>query len=176
MIEQILQDYAAPYDMNYISLRYFNAAGADRDGEIGEAHDPETHLIPLVLETAAGKRETISIYGHDYDTPDGTCIRDYIHVSDLADAHVRALKYLEKEQGSRIFNLGTGKGFSVKEIIDTTREITGKDIKEIKIDRRSGDPAMLIATAESAEKTLDWKPVQSDIANIIKTAWRWHNQ
>lgn len=175
MIEYMLEDFSQAYDVSYVSLRYFNAAGADADGETGEDHDPETHLIPLVLDTALGRQPVISIYGSDYDTPDGTCIRDYIHVSDLADAHVKALQHSEQTGQSKILNLGTGKGYSVREIIDVTRRITNTEIKETLIDRRQGDPDILVAQAASIEKLLGWTATQSDIENIIDTAWQWHS-
>ena len=175
MMESILRDFENAYDIHHISLRYFNAAGADPEGEAGEDHHPETHLIPLALQTALGQRSSIEIYGSDYSTPDGTCIRDYIHVGDLADAHMKALRYLVDANQSRTLNLGTGKGYSVREIIDTVREITDIEISEIMSERRDGDPPELVAKAGKAEKLLDWKPVQSDIKNIIKTAWQWHN-
>jgi UDP-glucose-4-epimerase GalE len=175
-VENMLQDFNVAYGLQYVSLRYFNAAGADADGETGEAHDPETHLIPIVLDTALARRPSVPVNGNDYDTPDGTCIRDYTHVSDLADAHIKALQYLEQTGQSGIFNLGTGKGHSIWEIIDTVREITGKEIKTDMKGRRQGDPDILVAQAESAEKLLGWKPIQSDIGNIIETAWQWHNR
>jgi UDP-glucose-4-epimerase GalE len=174
MIEYLLEDFSRAYDMKNISLRYFNAAGADVDGEIGENHNPESHLIPLVLDTALGKRSAISIYGDDYNTPDGTCIRDYIHVNDLADIHVRALNYLEQNGQSKFLNIGTGKGYSVRDIIKEARKITGKEIKEIVIDRRQGDPDILLAQVVTAEKLFGWTATQSNIENIIKTAWQWH--
>jgi len=175
MMESILRDFEKAYDIRHVSLRYFNAAGADPEGEAGEDHHPETHLIPLALQTALGQRSSIEIYGNDYSTPDGTCIRDYIHVNDLADAHVKALSYLAGENQSRTLNLGTGKGYSVREVVDTVREITDIEISEIMSQRREGDPPMLVAKVGKAEELLDWKPVQSDIKNILKTAWRWHN-
>ncbi|MEM4525371.1 MAG: UDP-glucose 4-epimerase GalE [Methanothermobacter sp.] len=175
MIENILEDYSNAYDFNYVSLRYFNAAGADPQTEIGEWHEPETHLIPIILDVAIGKRENVQIFGTDYPTPDGTCIRDYIHVMDLADAHYKALRFLEKDK-SEIFNLGNGDGFSVKEIIETCREVTGEEISTIKSDRRPGDPPILIGSSEKARKILKWKPEFTDIKNIIKTAWKWHQK
>jgi len=175
MIEQILQDFAAAYDMKYISLRYFNAAGADPDGEIGEEHEPETHLIPLILK-AATDNTIISIYGDDYDTSDGTCIRDYIHVSDLADAHIKSLNHLKKLGQSKTLNIGTGKGYSVREVIEAARKITGTEIKETVIGRRQGDPANLVAQATSAEKLFGWSAANSDIDHIIETAWQWYNR
>ena len=174
MIEEILEDYGAAYGLNSISLRYFNAAGADPDGEIGEDHDPETHLIPLVLDVAAAKRSIIKVYGTDYETPDGTCIRDYIHVTDLAEAHILALQQLLDGAESSFYNLGTGQGFSVLEVIDRARHITGKDIVAEYTDRRPGDPPVLIASNEKASAELGWKPVYADLDDIIGTAWRWH--
>jgi len=173
-VEKKLYEHSNKYDFQYVSLRYFNAAGADPDGEIGESHEPETHLIPLILDTAINKQEYISIFGTDYDTPDGTCIRDYIHVCDLADGHVKGLQYLEKEKKSNIVNLGSGRGYSVKEIINTAREITNMEISRKIIERRPGDPPRLVANIEHAEKVLNWEPLHSQIQNIIKTAWQWH--
>ncbi|MGD2186696.1 MAG: UDP-glucose 4-epimerase GalE [Desulfobacterales bacterium] len=176
MIEEILEDYQAAYGLKYISLRYFNAAGADPDAEVGEDHDPETHLIPLVLDAAAGKREVIKVFGTDYETPDGTCIRDYIHVSDLAQAHILALQQLMGGGDSSVYNLGNGQGFSVLEIIERARKITGKNITIENSDRRAGDPPVLIASNEKATKELGWKPQYADIDDIISTAWRWHQK
>ena len=176
MIEWILKDFAAAYDMRYISLRYFNAAGADPDAEIGEDHDPETHLIPLILDVAMGKRDHLEIFGTDYDTPDGTCIRDYIHVTDLADAHLLALKYLMNGGESRVFNLGNGNGFSVKEVIAAALKMTGCDIKCVESERRPGDPPILIGSSDKIKKSLGWNPVYYDLDAIIETAWRWHRE
>ncbi|HIH62236.1 MAG TPA: UDP-glucose 4-epimerase GalE [Methanobacteriales archaeon] len=175
MIENILEDYSNAYDFNYVSLRYFNAAGADPQTEIGEWHKPETHLIPIILDVAIGKRENVQIFGTDYPTPDGTCIRDYIHVMDLADAHYRALKFLEEDK-SGIFNLGNGDGFSVKEIIETCREVTGKKIPAIESQRRPGDPPRLIGSSKKAREILGWKPKFTSIKSIIETAWEWHQK
>ncbi|MBC7119153.1 MAG: UDP-glucose 4-epimerase GalE [Methanobacteriaceae archaeon] len=175
MIEKILEDYSNAYDFNYVSLRYFNAAGADPQTEIGEWHKPETHLIPIILDVAIGKRENVQIFGTDYPTPDGTCIRDYIHVMDLADAHYRALKFLEEDK-SGIFNLGNGDGFSVREIIETCREVTGKKIPAIESQRRPGDPPRLIGSSKKARKVLGWKPEFTSIKSIIETAWEWHQK
>jgi len=174
MVERILNDFHYAYNINHVSLRYFNAAGADSDGEIGEFHVPETHLIPLVLETALKKHPHISIYGNDYDTPDGTCVRDYIHVEDLAQAHVAALTFLKNDKRSESFNLGTGKGFSVKEIIKEAERLTGKEIPFVICDKRRGDPAKLIAVANKAKQAFEWVPRQSNLENIIKTAWNWY--
>jgi UDP-glucose 4-epimerase len=173
-IEEILLDYLHAYDIGYAALRYFNAAGADPSGEIGEDHAPETHLIPLVLQVALRQRSSIAIFGDDYETADGTCIRDYIHVNDLAQAHLLALEWLEPGKGG-VFNLGTGVGHSVREVISRCREVTGKSIPETRCDRRLGDPAELIACPESAKRILGWTPRYDDIAEIIATAWRWHS-
>lgn len=176
MIEEILQDYRNAYGLKYISLRYFNAAGADPETEVGEDHDPETHLIPLVLDAAIGKRKDIKVFGTDYQTPDGTCIRDYIHVTDLAQAHILALQRLMDGADSNAYNLGNGQGFSVLEIIERARKITGKNITVENSDRRPGDPPVLIASNEKAVKELGWKPQYADIDDIIGTAWRWHQK
>lgn len=176
MVEQIMRDYSLAYGLKYASLRYFNAAGADPDCEVGERHDPETHLIPLILDAALGKREDIKIFGTDYDTPDGTCIRDYIHVTDLADAHIRALRYLESGGKSEVFNLGNGNGFSVREVIEKAREITGCAIEATETDRRPGDPPILIGSSEKAIKILGWEPKYDDLGQIISSAWEWHKK
>ena len=173
MIENILGDYDGTHGLKYTALRYFNAAGCSDDGSIGESHEPEPHLIPLVLFAALGKRSSIKIYGDDYETKDGTCIRDYIHVNDLAEAHVLALEYLDGGNPSAVINLGTGDGYSVKEIINTAREITGCDIKSEIVDRRAGDPAVLVADNSKAKKVLGWKP-KYGLKRIIETAWNWH--
>ena len=172
MIERILADYALAYGLHSISLRYFNAAGADPDGEIGEDHDPETHLIPLVL-TAAREAEPITICGTDYDTPDGTCVRDFVHVTDLADAHVAALQALERGGGCNAYNLGTGKGFSVREVIRIAEVVTGKKIALKEGPRRAGDPPQLVADALRAEKELGWKAKFGELSQIVETAWDW---
>lgn len=176
MIEQMLRDFDVAHGLRSISLRYFNAAGADPDGETGEAHDPETHLIPLVLDTAAGVRPEIVVYGDDYDTPDGTCIRDYIHVTDLANAHVLALGALEAGAKTTAYNLGNGRGFSVKEVIETARAVTGRDISVRLGARRPGDPPRLVGDATRIQKELGWQPRHADLAEMIVTAWRWHQQ
>ncbi len=176
MVEQVLSDYSRAYSLNYASLRYFNAAGADPDSEIGELHVPETHLIPLILDVALGKREDIKIFGTDYPTSDGTCIRDYIHVIDLADAHIRALKYLKNGGGSEVFNLGNGEGFSVREVIDTVRNVTGEEIRVTETSRRPGDPPVLVGSALKAREVLGWQPKFKDLSVIIETAWRWHQK
>ena len=157
-------------------FRYFNAAGADPQGRLGEDHNPETHLIPLVLMTALGKRENIAMFGTDYPTPDGTCVRDYIHVNDLADAHVLGLEYLLNGGQTEAFNLGNGNGFSVKEVIDVARQVTGKEIKAIAADRRPGDPPSLVGSSEKARQTLGWNPKYDDLETIIDHAWQWHQQ
>ncbi len=173
MIEMMLKDFQSAYGMKYVSLRYFNAAGADDSGEIGESHNPEPHLIPIVLEAANGKREKVSVYGNDYKTPDGTCIRDYIHVNDLSNAHVKALEHLSSGNESTIINLGTGSGNSVMEIIKTAEKVTGKNILFGIAKRRKGDPAILVADNTKALKILNWKPKYT-IDDIIRTAWNWH--
>jgi UDP-glucose-4-epimerase GalE len=174
MVEQILQDFRAAYGLEYVALRYFNAAGADPEGEIGEEHNPETHLIPLVLKTALGQRETINIFGDDYATKDGTCIRDYIHIDDLAQAHLLALDRLLNGLPGGQYNLGNGDGYSVKEVIEVARNITSKQIPA-KIDkRRPGDPAVLIGSSAKAFKELGWKPQFADLNAIVETAWQWH--
>lgn len=176
MVERILSDFDAAYQFKSVVFRYFNAAGADPTGLLGEDHNPETHLIPLVLLTALGKRESVSIFGTDYPTADGTCIRDYIHVNDLANAHILGLEYLLKGGNSDVFNLGNGGGFSVKEVIETARQITGKEIKTVECDRRPGDPPVLIGSSEKARKLLGWSPEYADLKNIISHAWQWHQQ
>ena len=162
------------HGLKYVSLRYFNACGAHVSGKIGEAHSPETHLIPLILQVPLGQREYISIFGDDYDTSDGTCIRDYIHVTDLAQAHILAVDYLMKGNESNIFNLGNGVGFTVKEVIDTARKVTGHEIPAKIAERRAGDPARLIASSDKARQVLLWKPEHADLEGIISTAWNWH--
>ncbi|MEM6366657.1 MAG: UDP-glucose 4-epimerase GalE, partial [Planctomycetota bacterium] len=173
VFEHALADYASAYGLAYAALRYFNAAGAHPDGSIGEHHDPESHLIPIVLQVALGQREHITIFGDDYATPDGTCIRDYIHVNDLADAHLRALDRLEAGKGICV-NLGTGLGTSVRQIVDACRDVTGHSIPEVMGSRRPGDPDKLIADASMAADVLDWKAKYTDIHDIVKTAWKWH--
>jgi len=162
------------HNLRYVSLRYFNACGAHISGKIGEAHNPETHLIPLILKVPNGQRENITIFGDDYDTKDGTGVRDYIHVTDLAQAHILAVKYLSEGNESSIFNLGNGVGFTVKEVIETARKVTGHPIPAVVVERRAGDPAKLIASSEKAMKVLGWKPQFADIEKIIETAWNWH--
>ncbi len=175
MVENMLDDYDKAYGLKAICFRYFNAAGADPDGEVGEAHNPETHLIPLVLDAAIGRKECVKIYGDDYPTKDGTCIRDYIHVNDLAEAHILGLKFLFEQSKSEKFNLGSGEGYSVREIIDTVKEVTKKDLKVVVGSRREGDPAILIADSQKAKKMLGWE-IKFNLQDIIKTAWDWHKK
>jgi UDP-glucose 4-epimerase len=170
LVEEMLERFDQMYGLKYVSLRYFNAAGADPDGELGERHNPETHLIPLVLQAASGRRDSISIFGSDYDTFDGTCVRDYIHINDLVEAHIKAITYLRQGHSSTTFNLGNGKGFSVKEIIEAAEEVTGKNIP-VKLDRRrAGDPPTLVADASLATDVLGWTTEFKDIKDIIKHA------
>ena len=173
-MEKMFKWTAEAHGLRYVSLRYFNACGADESGTIGEAHNPESHLIPLILQVPNGKRETISIYGTDYDTPDGTCIRDYIHVTDLAQAHILAVQYLNNGGESDIFNLGNGVGYSVREVIETARKVTGHPIPATESSRRAGDPARLVASSEKAKSVLGWKPVHDSLEEIIASAWNWH--
>ena len=173
-MEKMFKWTAEAHGLRYVSLRYFNACGADESGTIGEAHNTESHLIPLILQVPNGKRETISIYGTDYDTPDGTCIRDYIHVTDLAQAHILAVQYLNNGGESDIFNLGNGVGYSVREIIETARKVTGHPIPATETSRRAGDPARLVASSEKAKSVLGWKPVHDSLEEIIASAWNWH--
>lgn len=176
MMEKMFKWADLAHGIRFVSLRYFNVAGADQSGDIGEAHGVETHLIPLVLQVPLGKRKEITIFGDDYPTKDGTCIRDYIHVTDLIDAHMRALDYLRKGHDSEIFNLGSGDGFSVKEIIDVARKVTGHAIPAVIAARRAGDPSTLIASSEKAERLLGWKPKYNDVETIVKDAWNWHSK
>lgn len=176
MIEQMLYWMEMAYGLKWVALRYFNAAGATLDGSIGEDHKTETHLIPLILKTALGQREAISIFGNDYDTPDGTCIRDYIHVLDLAEAHIAALKALEKNKQSVIYNVGTGDGYSVAEVVETARKITGRVIKTNITERRQGDPDKLIAKVDKIKTELGWEPSYSELETIIGSAWEWHSR
>jgi UDP-glucose 4-epimerase len=163
------------HGVKYVSLRYFNACGAHESGQIGEAHSPETHLIPLVLQVPLGQREAINIYGDDYPTEDGTCIRDYIHVTDLAQAHILAVEYLMNGNDSNVFNLGNGVGFSVKEVIEVARKVTGHAIPAVISERRAGDPARLIASSDKAREVLNWQPAHADLEEIIASAWKWHS-
>jgi UDP-glucose 4-epimerase len=173
LVEQVLADYERAYGLKSVCLRYFNAAGADPLALLGERHEPETHLIPLVLQAISGKRPHISVFGRDYDTPDGTCIRDYIHIVDLCSAHLLALKQLTVDGVSKRFNLGNGAGFSVQEVISVAEQVTGKKVKVIDAPRRDGDPARLVADATLAKGTLNWTPIYNDLATIIKHAWAW---
>lgn len=173
MIENVLQDFDTAYGMKHVALRYFNAAGDDFDGVIGESHQPETHLIPIVLEAALGKRKSVQVFGNDYPTADGTCIRDYIHVYDLADAHIRALKYLSEGGKSEVVNLGTGDGYSVMQIIETAKKVTGCEVPYFVSGRRAGDPAVLIADNRKAKQLLGWSP-EYNLEDIISSAWTWH--
>ncbi|MCQ2015590.1 UDP-glucose 4-epimerase GalE [Clostridium butyricum] len=175
VMEKMMKWCDKAYGMKYVALRYFNVAGAEDDGSIGEDHNPETHLIPIVLQTALGKRDHITIFGDDYDTEDGTCVRDYVHVVDLVEAHILAMKYLTHGGESNTFNLGSSQGFSVKEIVETARKVTDKNIKAIIGERRAGDPSKLIASSDKARKILGWNPIRTNIENIIKDAWLWHD-
>jgi len=174
-VEKILKDFDKAYNLKYVSLRYFNAAGADPEGKIGESHDPETHLIPLILKAAKGERESIKIFGTDYPTSDGTCIRDYIHVNDLAEVHYLALEYLLDGGESSVFNCGYGHGYSVKEVIDIAKKVTGIDFKVEEADKRPGDPPVLVADSTKLKGTFGWKPNFDDLEYIIQTAWNWEN-
>lgn len=176
MVEHMLNDFDAAYGLKSVALRYFNAAGADPDGEIGELHEPETHLIPLVIEAALGKRDNITVFGTDYDTPDGTCVRDYIHVNDLADAHVLALKHLHSGGESKAFNLSNGNGFSILEVIKQVEQSSGKKISTVMGERREGDPARLVGDAQKISKELGWKPNFAGLDAIVNTALAWHTQ
>lgn len=174
MIEHMLAQFSRAYGLRYVALRYFNAAGASSDGSIGEDHTPETHLIPLILQAALGQRKSIKIFGTDYPTPDGTCIRDYIHVTDLADAHCRVLAYLAQGGQSQYFNLGSQHGFSVREMIETAKTVTGRDFLVEEAPRRAGDPAVLIAGSEKIRQVTGWQPQHSQVKTIIADAWNWH--
>jgi UDP-glucose-4-epimerase len=173
-VEKALKWADNAYGIKYVSLRYFNAAGAHISGKIGEDHRPESHLIPIILQVALGKREAIQIFGEDYNTPDGSCVRDYIHVTDLAQAHILALKKLRSGGNSAIYNLGNGKGFSVKEVVSLARKVTGAEIREIIAPRRAGDPAVLVASSDRIQKELNWEPKFNELSTIIETAWNWH--
>lgn len=175
MVERILADYAKAYGFRPVSLRYFNAAGADPDGETGELHDPEPHLVPLLLDVAAGAKPALTVYGSDYETADGTCVRDFVHVADIAEAHVLALRRLACGEIRAAYNLGTGSGNSILEVADVAREVTGREIALITGPRRPGDPARLVADASLARRELDWAPQFSDLHTIIKTAWEWRS-
>nr|WP_303623734.1 UDP-glucose 4-epimerase GalE [Shimia sp. CNT1-13L.2] len=173
-IEDMLKDFEGATGLNHVIYRYFNVAGADPEAEVGEFHQPETHLIPLMLDAIDGKRDALTIFGTDYDTPDGTCIRDYVHVCDLVDAHVLGLKWLLDGKGSRVFNLGTGSGFSVREVIDHSRAVTNRDVPYVEGDRRPGDCTRLVSGSTRAEKELGWQPSRSNLNTMISDAWRWH--
>ena len=173
-IEDVLRDFEAACGMRHVIFRYFNVAGADPDGEVGEFHQPETHLIPLMLDAIAGKRDALTVYGTDYDTPDGTCIRDYVHVCDLVDAHVLGLRWLKDGKGSRVFNLGTGSGFSVREVIDHSRAVTNQVVPYVDGDRRPGDCTKLVSGSTRAEAELGWTPTRSTLETMITDAWKWH--
>ena len=176
MVERMLADFDRAYDLRSVVFRFFNASGANPEGLIGEDHNPETHLIPLVLLTALGKRSSISIFGTDYPTSDGTCLRDYIHVSDLANAHVLGLEYLLEGGKSEVFNLGNGNGFSVREVIETATQVSGGDIKVVECDRRPGDPPILVGSSDKAREILSWYPQYPDLSKIVSDAWQWHQQ
>ena len=176
MVEQILSDFEVAYDFKSVCFRYFNAAGAHPNGLTGEDHNPETHLIPLILLAALGKRDSISIFGTDYATHDGTCIRDYIHVCDLADAHVLGLEYLLNGGNSEIFNLGNGNGFSVREVIETAKKVTGREFPVVELERRSGDAPVLVGSSDKARKILGWSPKYPEVKEIVAHAWQWHQK
>lgn len=174
MVERILIDAASAFGLNSVSLRYFNAAGASPDGDIGESHTPETHLIPSVLAVALNRNSELRIFGDDYDTPDGTCVRDYVHVDDLAQAHQLALEYLARNPGAHVFNLGSGTGFSIREVIHAAERVVGRKIAYSVEERRTGDPAQLVASSDLARRELGWAPVHQSLDSIIETAWQWH--
>lgn len=176
MVERILDDYDRAYGLKHISLRYFNAAGADPEGELGEDHQPEPHLIPRIFQIALGKRQYLEIYGSDYPTKDGTCIRDYVHVTDLADAHIRAVEWLMRRGRSRTINLGTGHGYSVLEVLEMARQVTGHPIPVVVRPRRPGDPPALVSSSERAREELGWTPCHSTLSAVLETAWAWHKQ
>ena len=171
-----MADYDRAYGFKSVCLRYFNAAGADPEGQLGERHDPETHLVPLVLQAASGRRPSISVFGRDYDTPDGTCIRDYVHIQDLCSAHWLALQTLMNGADSQAYNLGNGNGFSVQEVIDTAEKVTGRKIPVVNGPRRDGDPARLVADSRLAREKLGWQPQYADLATIIEHAWQWETR
>lgn len=173
-IEDILRDFEAAHGLRHVIFRYFNVAGADPEGEVGEFHQPETHLVPLMLDAIEGKRDALTIHGTDYDTPDGTCIRDYVHVCDLVDAHVLGLKWLSDGKDSRVFNLGTGSGFSVREVLDHSREVTNKTVPHVEGPRRAGDCTKLVSGSQRAVEELGWTPHRSTMRQMITDAWRWH--
>jgi len=173
-IEDILRDFEAAHGLRHVIFRYFNVAGADPEAEVGEFHQPETHLIPLVLDAVAGKRDALTIFGTDYDTPDGTCIRDYVHVMDLVEAHVLGLKWLSEDKQSRVFNLGTGTGFSVREVVDQAGHVTNAPVPMIEGDRRPGDCTRLVSGSLRASQELGWRPDRSTMKQMVQDAWRWH--
>ena len=173
MVEHILEDYDKAYGLKSTCMRYFNAAGADPDGELGERHNPESHLVPLILQAASGRREDIKIFGQDYDTDDGTCVRDYVHINDLCEAHSLALARMQETGVSARYNLGNGKGFSVQQVIDAAKAVSAKDFKVIVTDKRAGDPAILVADSTLAKQELNWKPRFDQLESIIETAWQW---
>jgi UDP-glucose 4-epimerase len=173
-VEKILKWSDRAYGIKYAALRYFNAAGAQVDGVIGEDHRPESHLIPIILQVALKKRDKIFVFGDDYNTQDGTCVRDYVHVTDLADAHILALKKIMEDGESKTYNLGNGRGFSVKEVIETSRQVTGEKIEAEVAPRRAGDPAVLVASSRKAREELGWNPKYNSLETIIETAWNWH--
>lgn len=175
-VEKILADYRRAYGINYTALRYFNASGADPCGEIGERHSPETHLIPLIIDAATGSRDTVKIFGGDYPTKDGTAVRDYIHVADLATAHIKAMERMLEGGAGKCLNLGTGRGHSVLEVIEAVRRVSGRDFTAINAARREGDPPRLVADPSEARKTLDWECLYGELDEIVTTAWRWHNK
>lgn len=175
MMEQLMADFDKAYGLKYVALRYFNAAGAHDSGEIGEDHNPESHLIPIIMQVLNGKREKLGIFGDDYPTPDGTCIRDYIHITDLADAHIKALESLKSGASSNAYNLGNGNGFSVKEVVETVEKVVGKPVKREIVPRRAGDPAILVASSDKIKKELGWKPAYDSLEKIVASAWKWHS-
>lgn len=173
-VEQILRDFGVTHGLRHVVFRYFNVAGADPEAQVGEFHRPETHLVPIVLDAVAGVRDGVTVYGTDYPTPDGTCVRDYVHVSDLVDAHILGLRWLQDGKGSRVFNLGTGTGFSVREVIDAARRVTNRDVPTTLGARRAGDAVKLVSGSTRAEEELNWQPKKSTMAQMIEDAWRWH--
>ncbi len=176
MVEQALADFDRAYGLKSVSLRYFNAAGADPEGELGERHEPETHLVPLLLQVASGRRQAIQVFGRDYDTPDGTCIRDYIHIVDLCEAHLLAIDYMRAGNPSAQFNLGNGSGFSVQQVIDTVQRVTGRPVRAVDASRREGDPARLVAESRRAREVLGWVPRYADLDTIVAHAWAWEQK
>lgn len=175
MMERLMADFDRAYGMKYVALRYFNAAGAHADGDIGEDHNPESHLIPIIMQVLNGKREKLGIFGDDYPTFDGTCIRDYIHISDLADAHIKALESLRAGANSNFYNLGNGNGFSVKQVIETVAKVTGRNVNYEVVPRRAGDPAILVASSDKIRRELGWKPQFDSLEKIVASAWKWHS-